>query len=44
MDAQTEADVAAVEAAAASARATAAQLDVLAVGMRLRALQAERST
>ena len=42
MDAQAEADVAAVEAAAAI-RVTAARLDELAAGMRLRALQAERS-
>jgi hypothetical protein len=44
VDAQAEADVEAVEAAAAAARATAAQLDALATGMRLRALQAERSS
>jgi hypothetical protein len=43
MDAQAEADVAAVEAAAAAIRVTAARLDELAAGMRLRALQAERS-
>ena len=44
MSAQADADVAAVEAAAAAARAIAAQLDALAAGMRLRAFQAERSS
>ena len=42
MDAQTEADVLTIEAAAAEAHATAARLDALAAAMRLRAIQAVR--
>ena len=42
MDAQTQADIAAIELAAAQAHATGYALDALAAEMRLRAIQAER--
>jgi hypothetical protein len=42
VDPQTQADVAAIELAAAEAHATGARLDALAAEMRARAIQAER--
>jgi hypothetical protein len=44
VDPQTEADVLAIELAAAEAHATAARLDALAADMRLRAVQAKRAS
>jgi hypothetical protein len=43
LDAQTEADIAAIELAAAEANAAAARLDVLAIEMRIRAEAAARA-